>query len=68
MTDIVAGPYLYLEPEHAYLLDNGERAVGYYLAVRQVNVNARRFYERLGWCPIEVRDAEPGTYLVHPTS
>jgi ribosomal protein S18 acetylase RimI-like enzyme len=161
--DIFAGPYLYLEPGHAYVLDNGERAVGYiigtastpdfvaayqerwlprlrtryqplpgppvteeeyrldvmfhperwllpelaphpahlhinlladyrrsghgqamistflasvaaagaascYLAVRQVNVNARRFYERLGWRPIEVRGAEPGTYLVHPTS
>jgi hypothetical protein len=33
-----------------------------------VNVNARRFYARLGWRPIEVRDAEPGScYLVHPT-
>jgi ribosomal protein S18 acetylase RimI-like enzyme len=161
--DIVAGPYLFLAPEHAYVLDNGERAVGYiigtastadfiaayaerwlprlraryqppsgppvteeehrldvmfhperwrqpelaphpahlhinllagyrgtghgrelistflasvaaagaascHLAVRQVNVNARRFYARLGWRPIEVRDAEPGScYLVHPT-
>jgi ribosomal protein S18 acetylase RimI-like enzyme len=27
--DIVAGPYLFLEPQHAYVLDNGERAVGY---------------------------------------
>jgi ribosomal protein S18 acetylase RimI-like enzyme len=27
--DIYAGPYLYLMPEHAYVLDNGERAVGY---------------------------------------
>jgi ribosomal protein S18 acetylase RimI-like enzyme len=27
--DIYAGPYLYLVPEHAYVLDNGERAVGY---------------------------------------
>ena len=27
--DIVAGPYLFLEPWHAYVLDNGERAVGY---------------------------------------
>jgi hypothetical protein len=33
-----------------------------------VNVNARRFYDRLGWRPIEVRGTEPGTYLVHPTS
>jgi hypothetical protein len=28
--DIVAGPYLFLEPRHAYVLDNGERAVGYF--------------------------------------
>lgn len=161
--DTVAGPYLFLEPEHTYVLDNGERAVGYiigtastpafviayqqrwlprlrvryqplsgppvteeehrldvmfhperwllpelaphpahlhinlladyrgsghgrelidtflasvadagaascYLAVRQVNVNAKRFYAKLGWHPIEVRGAEPGaTYLVRPT-
>ena len=160
--DIVAGPYLYLAPEHAYVLDNGERAVGYvvgtastpdfvaayserwlprlraryqplsgppvteeehrldvmfhperwllpelaphpahlhvnllsgyrrsgygralistflasvaaagaascYLGVRQENADARRFYEKLGWRPVEVRGAEPGTYLVHPT-
>jgi ribosomal protein S18 acetylase RimI-like enzyme len=160
--DIVAGPYLYLAPEHAYVLDDGGRAVGYvigtastpdfvaayqerwlprlwaryqplsgppvteeehrldvmfhperwllpelaahpahlhvnllagyrrsgygralistflasvaaagaascHLGVRQENADARRFYEKLGWRPIEVRGAEPGTYLVHPT-
>jgi ribosomal protein S18 acetylase RimI-like enzyme len=160
--DIFAGPYLSLEPEHAYVLDNGERAVGYivgtastadfvaayqqrwmprlraryqppsgppvteeehrldvmfhperwllpelapypahlhinllsgyrrsghgralistflasvaaagaawcYLAVHQTNENARRFYAKLGWLPVEVSGAEPGTYLVHPT-
>jgi len=27
--DIYAGPYLNIAPEHAYVLDNGERAVGY---------------------------------------
>lgn len=27
--DIFAGPYLTLEPQHAYVLDNGDRAVGY---------------------------------------
>jgi ribosomal protein S18 acetylase RimI-like enzyme len=27
--DTAAGPYLFIEPEHAYVLDNGERAVGY---------------------------------------
>jgi ribosomal protein S18 acetylase RimI-like enzyme len=163
LPDTVAGPYLFLEPEHAYVLDNGERAVGYiigtastagfvaayqerwlprlraryqpssgppvteeehrldvmfhperwllpelaphpahlhinlladyrgsghgrelmnmflasvaaagaascYLAVRQVNVNARRFYSKLGWRPIEVCGANSETcYLVHPT-
>jgi ribosomal protein S18 acetylase RimI-like enzyme len=161
--DTVAGPYVVLEPEHAYVLDNGDRAVGYvigtadtadfvaayterwlprlrtryqplskppeteeehrldamfhperwllpeladhpahlhinllvgyrgsgrgremintflasvadagvascYLSVRPANVNARGFYARLGWRPVEVRGAEPGTYLVHPTS
>jgi ribosomal protein S18 acetylase RimI-like enzyme len=160
--DIVAGPYLFLEPEHAYVLDSGERVVGYiigtastpdfvaayqerwlprlraryeplsgppvteeehrldlmfhperlvlpelashpahlhinlladyresghgralmntflasvaaagaascYLRVHLENVNARRFYAMLGWLPIEVHGAEPGTYLVHPT-
>jgi ribosomal protein S18 acetylase RimI-like enzyme len=160
--DTVAGPYLFLEPEHAYVLDNGDRAVGYvigtadterfveayrrrwlprlltryrplsappvteeeqridtmfhperwvlpelaahpahlhvnllaehrrsghgralidtflasvaaagaascYLGVRQANVNAQRFYARLGWRPVEVAGAEPGTYLVHST-
>jgi ribosomal protein S18 acetylase RimI-like enzyme len=160
--DTVAGPYLFLEPEHAYVLDNGERAVGYvigtastphfvaayrerwlprlrtqyqplsgppateeehrlevmfhperlllpelaphpahlhinllagyrgaghgreligtflgsvasagaascHLGVRPENLNARRFYAKLGWRPVQVRGAEPGTYLVHPT-
>ena len=160
--DTFAGPYLFLEPEHAYVLDNGERAVGYvigtastpdfvaayqerwlpqlraryqppsgaplteeehrldvmfhperwllpelaphpahlhinlladylgsghgrelintflasvaaagaascYLGVRQANLNARRFYAKLGWRPVEVRGAEPAIYLVHPT-
>lgn len=27
--DIYAGPYLHIVPEHAYVLDNGDRAVGY---------------------------------------
>jgi ribosomal protein S18 acetylase RimI-like enzyme len=27
--DIYAGPYLQFAPEHAYVLDNGDRAVGY---------------------------------------
>jgi ribosomal protein S18 acetylase RimI-like enzyme len=159
--DVFAGPYLFLEPEHAYVLDNGERAVGYvlgtantpdyvaaytgrwlprlrtryqppsgpprteeehrldamfhperrlrpelaphpahvhinllsgyrgsghgralmstflasvaaagapscHLGVDVANVNATRFYARVGWRPIDVRGVAPGTYLVHP--
>jgi len=161
--DIVAGPYLFLEPRHAYVLDDGERAVGYivgtastpdfvaayrdrwlrrlrdryqplsappdteegqrldalfhperllrpelaphpahlhinllagyrrmgygrelmgtflasvaaagapscHLSARRENVDARRFYESLGWRPIEVSDPGHGIYLVRPTS
>jgi len=45
----------------------GAGAASCHLAVRPANVNARRFYARLGWRPVEVRGAEPGTYLAHPT-
>ena len=159
--DVFAGPYLFLEPEHAYVLDDGGRAVGYvlgtastpgyvaayterwlprlraryqppsgtpateeeqrldamfhperrlrpelaphpahlhinllpgyrgvghgrelirmflasvaaagapscHLGVRPANVDARRFYARVGFRPLEVPGVEPGTYLVHP--
>jgi ribosomal protein S18 acetylase RimI-like enzyme len=158
--DVFAGPYLFLEPEHAYVLDDGGRAVGYvlgtadtpgyvaayrerwlprlstryqppsglpvteeeqrldamfhperrlrpelvphpahlhinllagyrgaghgrelistflasvaaagaascHLGVRPANVDARRFYARVGFRPIEVRGVEHRTYLVH---
>jgi len=160
--DVVAGPYLLLEPRHAYVLDNGERAVGYiigtanttdfvaayqerwlprlrdryqplsdppvteeehrldvmfhperllrpelaphpahlhvnllagyrrqghgqelmstflasvatsgapscWLSMRRANIDASRFYERLGWQPIDVSDPGDGIYLVRPT-
>ena len=160
--DTVAGPYLFLEPEHAYVLDNGERAVGYvigtpntpdfvaayqqrwlprlraryrplsgppvteeehrldvmfhpeswllpelaphpahlhinllagyrgaghgrqligtflasvaaagapscHLGVRHTNVDARRFYAKVGFQPVEVPGVAPGTYLVRAT-
>ncbi|HEY2696238.1 MAG TPA: GNAT family N-acetyltransferase [Pseudonocardiaceae bacterium] len=160
--DYVTGPYLYLSPEHAYVLDNGERAVGYvigtantaefvagyqqrwvpkllgryrplsgppvtdedqrihklfhpehwlrpelvphpahlhvnllagyrgaghgralldmflasvalagarscFLSYRTENLAARAFYARLGWQPLDVTGAAPGTFLTHPT-
>jgi hypothetical protein len=36
--------------------------------MRRENVGARRFYERLGWRPIEVSDPGDGVYLVRSTS
>jgi ribosomal protein S18 acetylase RimI-like enzyme len=40
-------------------------AASCHLGVRPANVDARRFYARVGFRPIEVRGVEPGTYLVH---
>jgi len=161
--DIYAGPYLHIAPEHAYVLDNGQRAVGYvigtpstpdfvaayladwlprmrgtyappaaapasdeerkladmfgpqhmlrpelaphpahlhinllpdyqgaghgralistflasvaaagarscHLTVRTANAGALRFYDKLGWRPIEVADPGPSIFLVKSTS
>src|SRR5262249_15545148 len=41
-------------------------AASCYLGVRPENLNARRFYAKLGWRPVEVCRAEPGPYLVPP--
>jgi len=48
--DIYAGPYLHLAPEHAYVLDNGERAVGYVIGT----ANTRDFVAayRAHWLPL----------------
>lgn len=89
--DVFAGPYLFLEPEHAYVLDDGGRAVGYVLGTASTPgfvaayterwlprlraryqppsgppVDARRFYARVGFRPVEVPGVAPGTYLVRP--
>jgi len=47
--DILAGPYLYLEPEHAYVLDNGERAVGYIIGTASTPDFVAAYSER--WLP-----------------
>lgn len=63
MPDIFAGPYLELEPELAFVLDDGERAVGYVLGTADT---ARWAAEhRARWLP-QVADRypavpEPGT-------
>jgi ribosomal protein S18 acetylase RimI-like enzyme len=49
MPDLFAGPYAFLEPEHAFVLDDGERAVGYVLGTPDTAAFARAYRER--WIP-----------------
>ncbi len=53
--DTVAGPYLFLEPEHAYVLDNGGRAVGYVIGTASTPISWPRTSN--GGC----RGCGPGT-------
>lgn len=47
--DIVAGPYLFIEPQHAYVLDNGERAVGYIIGTARTAGFIAAYQDR--WLP-----------------
>ena len=47
--DTVAGPYLFLEPEHAYVLDNGGRAVGYVIGTASTPDFVAAYQQR--WLP-----------------
>lgn len=47
--DIYAGPYLKLEPQHAYVLDNGRRAVGYVIGTASTAEFAAAY--RRDWLP-----------------
>jgi ribosomal protein S18 acetylase RimI-like enzyme len=49
MPDLFAGPYLFLEPEFCWVLDDGERAAGYVLGTPDTAAFARAFRER--WTP-----------------
>jgi ribosomal protein S18 acetylase RimI-like enzyme len=49
LPDIFAGPYLALEPEHAYVLDGGERAVGYIIGTADTAGFVAAYRER--WLP-----------------
>lgn len=50
MPDIFAAPYAYLEPELAFVLDDGTRAVGYILGTSDTPRFVRQFRER--WLPL----------------
>jgi GNAT superfamily N-acetyltransferase len=49
MPDLFAGPYVFLEPDFAFVLDDGERAVGYVLGTPDTAAFARAYRER--WIP-----------------
>ena len=60
MPSIFAGPYLYLEPELAFVLDNGERAVGYILGTRDTVAFVEAYRKK--WLPTLLdRYPEPTT-------
>jgi ribosomal protein S18 acetylase RimI-like enzyme len=47
--DIFAGPYVQLEPEHAFVVDDGTRVVGYVIATSDSARFARRYRDE--WIP-----------------
>jgi len=49
MPDLFAGPYLFLEPDFAFVLDDGNRAVGYVIGTPDTAAFARAYRER--WIP-----------------
>ena len=49
MPDLFAGPYLFLEPDFAVVLDDGNRAVGYVIGTPDTAAFARAYRER--WIP-----------------
>jgi GNAT superfamily N-acetyltransferase len=49
MGDLFAGPYLFLEPEFAFVLDDGQRAVGYVLGTPDTAAFAGAYAGR--WIP-----------------
>ena len=58
--DTVAGPYLFLEPGHAYVLDNGERAVGYVIGTASTPDFIAAYQQR--WLPrLRIRYQPPSS-------
>jgi GNAT superfamily N-acetyltransferase len=49
MPDLFAGPYVFLEPGFAFVLDDGQRAVGYVIGTPQTAAFARAYRDR--WIP-----------------
>jgi GNAT superfamily N-acetyltransferase len=49
MPDLFAGPYVFLEPDFAFVLDDGDRAVGYVVGTPDTAAFARAYRDR--WIP-----------------
>jgi GNAT superfamily N-acetyltransferase len=49
MPDLFAGPYVFLEPDFAFVLDDGDRAVGYVIGTPDTAAFARAYRAR--WIP-----------------
>jgi GNAT superfamily N-acetyltransferase len=49
MPDLFAGPYVFLEPRFAFVLDDGDRAVGYVIGTPDTAAFARAYRQR--WIP-----------------
>ena len=49
MPDLFAGPYVFLEPDLAFVLDDGQRAVGYVIGTPDTAAFARAYRAR--WIP-----------------
>jgi ribosomal protein S18 acetylase RimI-like enzyme len=58
MPDLFAGPYVFLEPDFAFVLDDGDRAAGYVVGTPDTAGFARAYRER--WIPrLAARYPEP---------
>lgn len=55
--DIYAGPYLHLEPEHAYVLDSGSRPVGYVIGTASTTGYVAAYRDR--WLPFMHQRYQP---------
>ncbi|MEU2348700.1 GNAT family N-acetyltransferase [Modestobacter sp. NPDC049651] len=65
MGDLFAGPYLFLEPELAFVLDDGGRVVGYVLGTADTPAFVRGYRDR--WIPrLAGRYPEPADPPVTP--
>ena len=57
LPDIFAGPYLVLEPQHAYVVDNGDRAVGYIIGTPDTAAFVAAYRAR--WIPLLATRYQP---------